>query len=120
MERDGIPHARLSDDYEFLRRITLDLTGRIPEPEDIRKFVADRDAAKRDKLVDEMMATRFGLQIEKLRTPFIDRWTYFFGELFRNGTAQQGMGRNLFHDYIYDSLLLNLPYSEMVTDMITS
>jgi len=120
IERDGIPHAQLSSDYEFLRRVTLDLTGRIPEPEDIRKFVADTDSAKRDKLIDELMATRFGLQIEKIRTPFIDRWAYFFGELFRNGTAQQGMGRNLFHDYIYDSLLLNLPYSEMVTDMLTA
>src|SRR5437762_2938703 len=29
MERDAVPHASLSSDYEFLRRITLDLTGRI-------------------------------------------------------------------------------------------
>src|SRR5205809_3928716 len=29
MERDGVPHATLTDDNEFLRRVTLDLTGRI-------------------------------------------------------------------------------------------
>ncbi|MGI8988341.1 MAG: DUF1553 domain-containing protein [Bryobacteraceae bacterium] len=110
----------MSSDTEFLRRITLDLTGRLPEPDVIRKFVADKESGKRDKLVDEIMATRFGLQIEKLRTPFMDRWAYFFGELFRNGTAQQGLGRNMFHDYIYDSLLLNLPYNEMVNEMITA
>lgn len=120
MERDHVPHAALSTDYEFLRRVTLDLTGRLPEPEEIRKFVADQSPSKRDKLIDELMATHFGRQIEKLHTPFIDRWTYFFGELFRNGTAQQGLGRNVFHDYLYDSLLLNLPYSEMVTEMLTA
>ncbi|HWB97121.1 MAG TPA: DUF1553 domain-containing protein [Bryobacteraceae bacterium] len=120
MQRDHVPHAPLSGDTEFLRRITLDLTGRLPEPEAIRKFTADQDPSKREKLIDGMMATKFGLQIEKLRTPFIDRWAYFFGELFRNGTAQQGMGRNMFHDYIYDSLLLNLPYNEMVEEMITA
>ena len=120
MERDRVPHASLADDAEFLRRISLDLTGRLPEPEAVRKFTADIDAAKRDKLIDEIMATRFGRQIEKLTTPFIDRWAYFFGELFRNGTAQQGMGRNLFHDYIYDCLLLNLPYNEMVREMVTA
>ena len=120
MERDRIPHTPLADDVEFFRRVSLDLTGRLPEPEAIRKFTADTDPAKREKLIDEIMATRFGRQIEKLRTPFIDRWAYFFGELFRNGLAQQGMGRNPFHDYIYDSLLLNIPYDEMVREMLTA
>ena len=32
MQRDRVPHAPLSSDYEFLRRVTLDLTGRIPSP----------------------------------------------------------------------------------------
>ncbi len=120
MERDRIPHAGLSSDTEFLRRIFLDLTGRLPEPETIRKFVADRDGGKRDKLIDDLMATKFGLQLQKINTPFLDRWTYFFGELFRNGTAQQGMGRNVFHDYLYDGLMLDVPYNTMVTEMITA
>ena len=36
MERERIPHAPLASDYEFLRRVTLDLTGRIPSSEDVR------------------------------------------------------------------------------------
>src|SRR5262245_48766646 len=54
MERDQIPHAPLASDTEFLRRAYLDLTGRIPEPEQIRKFLADADPKKRDKLIDEL------------------------------------------------------------------
>src|SRR5262245_22432773 len=38
MERDGIPHAPLANDYEFCRRLYLDLTGRIPTPEQLKAF----------------------------------------------------------------------------------
>src|SRR2546426_8595718 len=39
MRKDGVPHAPLCSDYEFLRRVTLDLTGRIPSPDEVRAFV---------------------------------------------------------------------------------
>ena len=42
MERDKIPHADLCSDTEFLRRVSLDLTGRLPEVEAIRKFIKDK------------------------------------------------------------------------------
>lgn len=120
MERDKVPHAGLATDTEFLRRIYLDLTGRLPEPDTIRKFIFSSDPEKRNKLIDELMTTRFGLQLQKINTPFLDRWTYFFGELFRNGTAQQGLGRNVFHEYLYDALMLDVPYNQLVTELITA
>jgi hypothetical protein len=119
MKKDGIPHAGLATDEEFLRRICLDLTGRLPEVEAIRKFLSDKDAAKREKWVDEIMATPMKGQIEKLETPFLDRWTYFFGDLFRTSSAM-GNGRNLFRDYLYLCLLDNVPYNEMVQEMLTA
>src|SRR5262245_50828330 len=39
MAKDHIPHAPLSNDYEFCRRLYLDLTGRIPTPEQLEAFV---------------------------------------------------------------------------------
>src|SRR5712692_10789652 len=39
IRRDHIPHAELCSDSEFLRRVSLDLMGRLPEPEKIRDFV---------------------------------------------------------------------------------
>src|SRR5215510_10175352 len=41
IERDGVPHAPLSNDYEFCRRIFLDLTGRIPTPDQLKTFVTN-------------------------------------------------------------------------------
>lgn len=121
MERDHIPHAGLSTDAEFLRRVHLDLTGRLPEPDVIRKFLADRDPAKRDKMIDSLLATPIDGQLNKPETPFLDKWTYFFGDLFRNSAAELGApGRNLLRDYIYSALLLNVPYNELVHDLLTA
>src|SRR6266850_4462240 len=57
MQKDGVPHAGLATDLEFARRVHLDLTGRLPEPEVLRKFLQDPHLNKRDKLIDELMAT---------------------------------------------------------------
>src|SRR4051794_34019238 len=77
--RDKVPVAVQSSDSEFLRRIYLDLTGRLPEPDVARKFLADKDPAKRNKAIENLFPP---LPTEGKRSvgqaPFLDRWTYFF------------------------------------------
>src|SRR5262245_38091851 len=51
-ESEGLKPAPLADDYEYFRRLSLDLRGVIPAPDEIRKFAADADAAKREKTAD--------------------------------------------------------------------
>jgi hypothetical protein len=51
-----IKPARLTTDPLFIRRVTLDLTGRLPMPADVTEFVADKDPAKRAKLIDKLLA----------------------------------------------------------------
>ena len=46
------------DDAEFIRRLSLDICGRIPAPERVATFLADRDPAKRRKLIDEFLADK--------------------------------------------------------------
>ncbi len=76
MERDHIPHAPLSSDEEFLRRVFLDLTGRLTEPARVRTFLKDSDPAKRDKLIDGLTGTEFDPVAEQHpSSPFLDRWT---------------------------------------------
>lgn len=120
MRQDGIPHAGLAPDTEFFRRVHLDLTGRLPEPDAIREFFADPDPAKRDKTIDQILASPYLYKIEKTKTPFLDRWVYFFGDLFKSCTSQLRIGRNLFHDYLYLSFLTHVPYDEMVREMLTA
>ena len=102
MERDRIPHAPLSSDTEFLRRAYLDATGLLPTPDEVRSFVADKDANKRDKLIDSLIGSE----------PFADEWAYHYGELFRTRDAG-------FHLWTKDWLKVDRPYNEVFYDMVT-
>src|SRR5262249_39287580 len=57
MERDNVASAPLCSDQEFIRRVTLDLTGRIPSPEDVTAFLQDQTATKRDALLDNLLGS---------------------------------------------------------------
>ncbi len=52
---NGATVAPQSDDAEFLRRVYLDLAGRIPAPTEAREFLSDSDPAKRERLVDALL-----------------------------------------------------------------
>lgn len=120
--KDRVPHAPLASDEEFLRRVTLDLSGRLPSPETVRKFVADTSPDKRAVYIDSLFPKMPTMGIGRRPTrvgPFLDRWSTFFGDMFRNN-EQLREGINSFHDFIYKSLELNVPYDEFVRDMITA
>jgi len=119
IRRDHISHAELCSDTEFLRRVSLDLTGRLPEPEKIRNFVQDADPKKREKLVDALMATSTKGVTVKPSTPYLDRWTYFFSDLFSVGNLN-GPGKTLLHYYLNNFLITNQPYDELVRQILTA
>jgi len=113
---NGITPAPRTTDWEFIRRVTLDLTGRIPTPDRVLQFVADADPAKRTKLIDELLA----------RTEWVDKWTMYFGDLFRNSAMKPSTalirgadGRNAFYQWTRDSLVTGKPYNQMATELIT-
>jgi len=108
MATDKVAHAPLSSDEEFVRRAWLDATGRIPAPADMAAFLADKSPNKRDKLIDTLTTS----------DAFIDKWTYYFEDLFRAGT-RMGSGLNLFHFWVREWLKLDRPYNEVVTDLLT-
>jgi len=111
---NGVPSAELSTDQEFLRRVRLDLTGRIPTGQEVAVFLADPSPNKRAALIDSLLAS----------PEWADKWTMFFGDLFKNSTRTTQVvryeeGRNAFHRYIKSSLEQNKPYDQMVREMIT-
>ncbi len=122
MERDAVPHAALSSDEEFLRRATLDLIGRLPSPEQLLSFVRNKDADKRAKLIDQLTEAKVDGRFRRHPTyPFLDRWTYFFMDVYRIDTADvDHRGRNRFWDYFNTTLLLQVPYKQVVTEMLTA
>ena len=57
MAADGVLPAPSTTDAEFLRRVSLDLTGRIPAPEKAAAFLATADAGRRSLLIEELLAS---------------------------------------------------------------
>ncbi len=49
--------APIGDDAEFLRRVSLDLTGTIPSSTRVRTFIADVASEKRERVVEELLAS---------------------------------------------------------------
>jgi hypothetical protein len=111
----GVQAAPLTTDYEFIRRVTLDLTGRIPTSDRVATFVADPSPDKRSKLIDELMA----------KPEWIDKWTMWFGDLYQNNSQNSQIRRypsgvKALNDYIRASLTANNPYNQWATDLITA
>jgi len=113
MVSDKIPWTSRSSDAEFLRRVSLDITGTIPDAESVKSFIADPDPAKRDKMIDKLLAS----------PEYADKWTMWFGDLVQNvqvstATAVQSQGRNAWYHYIYDSINSGKPYDQMVREQL--
>ncbi|MGE0128841.1 MAG: DUF1549 domain-containing protein [Blastocatellales bacterium] len=113
MGRDGIASAPLCTDEEFIRRVYLDLTGNIPSPDDVAKFVQDQDQYKRDLLVDRLL----------ISPEYVDKWTMFFGDLFRNTQFATNItlyfgGREAYYNYIKSAVAENKSYAIVAREMI--
>ncbi len=122
MHDNGIAPAPLSSDSEFLRRVYLDLTGRLPQPDAAKAFLADTDPDKRDKLIDSLFPKQptVGIGRRPASRPFLDRWTYFFCDLFRVNVELDKVGISAFRDYIYKALEIDYPYDQFVRDLLTA
>ena len=57
LQEAGISASELISDAEYIRRVTLDLAGRIPTATETREFLDASDAAKRAQLVDRLIAS---------------------------------------------------------------
>jgi hypothetical protein len=109
---DIVP-AAIAGDEEFLRRVTVDLTGAIPTPTEVEAFLADTSADKRAKKIDALLASG----------AFTDRWTLWFGDLVQNVQAATNsreyyIGRNAYYNWIRSSIAANKPYDAMVRELL--
>ena len=111
MKSDGVPHASLSNDYEFCRRVYLDLIGRIPTPEQLQAFVGSNTPNKRERLIDELIDSE----------EWVQQWGYWFGDLFRVcGNRIGNPTLKHFDAWIRQSLREGKPYDRFVTEMLTA
>jgi hypothetical protein len=108
----GMPPSEAADDATFLRRVCVDIAGRLPTVEETRRFLADQDPAKRDKWIEAL------LESNDYADNFANKWS----SLLRNkrGAPQHVRGNYAFHDWIRDSLIANKPYDQFVREIISA
>ena len=111
LKKLGIPPSAMCDDSSFVRRVYLDVTGRLPTAEQARTFVESNDKAKRDKLIDQLLdSPGYG-------DYFGNKWAM----VLRNRRVPQRLAVSYrFHDFIRRSLQDNVPYDQFVRSVLAA
>ena len=113
----GVVPSDLCTDAEFLRRVSLDLTGTLPAAAEVAAFAADRSAGKRARKVEELLA----------RPAYAAWWATrlcdFTGNSDRTGPlgGEQGLNRakaKQWYDWVYRRLADNVPYDRIVEGIV--
>lgn len=102
--------SEICSDPVFLRRVTLDITGRLPAEDDYRKFMADRDPAKRAKLVDQLLE----------RKEFAEIWAMKWAEvlMIRSNLQVSYKSAYLYANWLTEQISRNVPINRMVNELL--
>jgi len=113
----GIVPSELSGDVEFLRRVSLDMTGTLPTPDEVVAFLADKSADKRARKIDELLT----------RPGYAAVWTLRLSDWTGNSESQGPLGgeRGLngersrqWYDWIYRRVAENVAYDKLVEGIV--
>ncbi|MCB9881552.1 MAG: DUF1553 domain-containing protein [Planctomycetes bacterium] len=106
------PSALVSD-AEFLRRVTLDLTGRIPTRDEVRTVLLDRrePRRKREEIVDRLIGS----------PAFVEHWTNKWCDLLQVHSRYLGDdGARALREWIRTQVASNVPYDRFVRELLTA
>jgi len=114
LRKQGIKPANLCSDAVFIRRVYLDVTGSLPEPQEVRSFLKESRSDKRAALIDALLE----------RDEFADYWSLKWCDLLR---VKAEFPINLwpnavqaYHRWIHDCLRENMPYDKFARELLTS
>ena len=111
LDRLRIPRSPATDDYAFLRRITLDLCGRLPTVEESKKFAADDSSDKRETRISELLNSQ----------EFADCWALKWANILKIDSKElQVQGADAYHRWLADRIREDRPLSETVAELVTA
>ncbi len=116
LKRLNIPPSDVCDDAAFLRRASLDLTGALPTPQEVRAFLADKDPLRRDKKIDELLN----------RPGYSALWTTKFCDLLKiskynaNNALNEPAETKRVYDWLRARLQENMPYDQIVERILVA
>ena len=106
-----IAPSAMSIEREFLRRVYLDTIGLPPTLDETHAFLESKDADKRAKLIDGLLA----------RPEHAEVWATRFADLFRVGLLDQGdKGGRLMYNWLRKAMREDMPYDRFATELLTA
>ena len=108
----GLPSSQICDDATFLRRVCVDLAGRLPTLEETEQFLGDGAANKRENVVNRLLDG----------TDYADYFANKWSAILRNKRRQdtEKLSTFSFHEWIRQSLNENKPYDQFVREILTA
>ncbi len=106
----GIKPGAVADDPEFLRRVSLDVLGRLPKPDEIRAFLKNPDRAKK---IDELLAGDEAAEFSA------DTWLRILLSYKFEETLPFKINFPAFRRYLKESAAKDLPYREFATQLLS-
>ena len=112
LKQVGVPPSPVCDDATFLRRVSLDIAGRLPTVEEARAFLSSTDPDKRDRLIESLLSS------PDYADYFANKWT----ALLRNKRDDTSdiTANFAFHAWVRDGLLANKPYDQIVRELLAA
>ena len=113
LKRMKIQPSELCSDEVFIRRVSIDLTGLPPQPDDVRSFLKDETPTqeKRAALIERLLAS----------PEYVQRWTHKWADLLQCNSKFLGQkGVWLFRSWIEQSIAENKPYDQFVRELLTA
>ena len=92
------------DDLQYLRKLSVDLIGRIPSEKEVKAYLKDDPVNRRALLLERLFE----------HERFADRWTAFFADMLRIRTAATGGGALL--AYVHQSIREEKPFDELAKE----
>jgi len=105
----------LCSDAVFVRRVYLDVTGKIPTANEARSFIdSTYSKNKRSALIDELLE----------RPEFADYWSMKWGDALRiKAEFPVNLWPNaaqIYHHWVHTAIAQNKPYDQLVREMLTA
>ncbi|HEY4311745.1 MAG TPA: DUF1549 and DUF1553 domain-containing protein [Pirellulales bacterium] len=100
-----------ADESTFLRRAHLDIIGRLPSVDETRRYLADADPNKRERLIDALLS----------RPEYADYWANKWADLLRPNPYRVGIKATLSLDgWLREAFRQNWPYDRFVRELVTA
>ncbi len=110
LKKEGIEPSKQSKDAEFLRRIHLDMTGKIPTSAEVLDFINDGSSNKRSKKIDELIRSKEA----------VDYWTLLWVN-WLIGRRDDGDDRRIgLTGWVHEALGTNMPYNQFVKELVAA